>query len=124
MAGGRRSDRHGGCELGARAEVPPRLDLRAFAGEVLANWYAERRMDENEISAEAERAGMLAALHAIVVGTLSTLKRKGLLTGQELDQLFEAGLITFERGEQDETRQAARITLEILARSLRDPPEA
>ena len=81
-------------------------------------------MDENEISAEAERAGMLAALHAIVVGTLSTLKRKGLLTGQELDQLFEAGLITFERGEQDETRQAARITLEILARSLRDPPEA
>ncbi len=81
-------------------------------------------MDENEISAEAERAGMLAALHAIVVGTLSTLKRKGLLTSQELDQLFEAGLITFERGEQDETRQAARITLEILARSLRDPPEA
>ena len=81
-------------------------------------------MDENAISAEAERAGMLAALHAIMVGTLSTLKRKGLLTSQELDQLFEAGLITFERGEQDETRQAARITLEILARSLRDPPEA
>ena len=81
-------------------------------------------MDENAISAEAERAGMLAALHAIMVGTLSTLKRKGLLTSQELDQLFEAGLVTFERGEQDETRQAARITLEILARSLRDPPEA
>jgi hypothetical protein len=81
-------------------------------------------MDENAISAEAERAGMLAALHAIVVGTLSTLKRKGLLTSQELDQLFEAGLVTFERGEQDETRQAARITLEILARSLRDPPDA
>lgn len=81
-------------------------------------------MDENEISPDAERAGMLAALHAIVVGTLSTLKRKGLLTSQELDQLFEAGLVTFERGEQDETRQAARITLEILARSLRDPPEA
>ena len=81
-------------------------------------------MDENAISAEAERAGMLAALHAIMVGTLSTLKRKGLLTSQELDQLFEAGLVTFARGEQDETRQAARITLEILARSLRDPPEA
>ncbi|HEY8573843.1 hypothetical protein [Phenylobacterium sp.] len=81
-------------------------------------------MDENAISPEAERAGMLAALHAIVVGTLSTLKRKGLLTSQELDQLFEAGLITFEQGEQDETRQAARITLEILARSLRDPPDA
>lgn len=81
-------------------------------------------MDENAISAEAERAGMLAALHAIIVGTLSTLKRNGLLTSRELDQLFEAGLVTFERGEQDETRQAARITLEILARSLRDPPEA
>jgi hypothetical protein len=81
-------------------------------------------MDENSISAEAERAGMLAALHAIVVGTLSTLKRKGLLTSQELDQLFEAGISTFERGEQDETRQAAQLTLEILARSLRDPPEA
>ena len=72
------------------------------------------------ISPEAERAGMLAALHAIIVGTLSTLKRKGVLSGQDLDQLFEAGLVTFERGEQDETRQAARLTLEILARSLRD----
>ncbi len=73
-----------------------------------------------EISPDAERAGMLAALHAIIVGMLSTLKRKGVLTPQELDQLFEAGLVTFERGEQDPTRQAARLTLEILARSLRD----
>jgi|KBSSwiS6_1023812.scaffolds.fasta_scaffold172372_1 hypothetical protein len=72
------------------------------------------------ISPEAERAGMLAALHAITVGVLSTLKRKGVLTPEEIDQLFEAGLMTFERGEQDETRQAARLTLEILARSLRD----
>ncbi|HEY8615687.1 hypothetical protein [Phenylobacterium sp.] len=75
--------------------------------------------DETPLSADAERAGMLAALHAIIVGTLSTLKRKGLLTAEEIDQLFEAGLITFERGEQDETKQAARLTLEILARSLR-----
>ena len=74
--------------------------------------------DETPISADAERAGMLAALHAIIVGTLSTLKRKGVLSGEEIDQLFEAGLITFERGEQDETKQAARLTLEILARSL------
>lgn len=74
----------------------------------------------DEISPEAERAGMLAALHAITVGVLSTLKRKGLLTGQELDQLFEAGIATFERGEQDDTKAAARLTLEILARSLRD----
>ncbi len=73
-----------------------------------------------EFSPDAERAGMLAALHAIIVGMLSTLKRKGVLTPQELDQLFEAGLVTFERGEQDQTRQAARLTLEILARSLRD----
>jgi hypothetical protein len=80
--------------------------------------------DDNAISADAERAGMLAALHAITVGTLSTLKRKGVLTGEDLDQLFEAGLVTFERGEQDEMRQAARLTLEILARSLRDPPVA
>jgi hypothetical protein len=72
------------------------------------------------LSPEAERAGMLAALHAITVGVLSTLKRKGLLTSEDLDHLFEAGLMTFERGEQDETRQAARLTLEILARSLRD----
>lgn len=72
------------------------------------------------ISPEAERAGMLAALHAITVGLLSTLKRKGVLTPEEIDQLFDAGLMTFERGEQDETRQAARLTLEILARSLRD----
>lgn len=78
--------------------------------------------EETPISAEAERAGMLAALHAIIVGTLSTLKRKGVLSGQDLDQLFEAGLVTFERGEQDEVRQAARLTLEILALSLRDPP--
>jgi hypothetical protein len=75
-------------------------------------------MDE-PISPEAERAGMLAALHAIIVGTLSTLKRKGVLTPEEIDHLFEAGLMAFERGEQDETRQAARLTLEILARSLR-----
>lgn len=76
--------------------------------------------EEQQISPEAERAGMLAALHAILVGVLSTLKRKGLLTPQEIEQLFEAGLVTFEQGEQDETRQAARLTLEILARSLRD----
>jgi hypothetical protein len=69
---------------------------------------------------DAERAGMLAALHAIIVGVLSTLKRKGVLSPEEIDQLFEAGLVTFERGEQDATRQAARLTLEILARSLRD----
>lgn len=80
--------------------------------------------NENPISAEAERAGMLQALHALIVGTLSTLRRKGVLTSEDLDQLFEAGLTAFERGEQDETRQAARLTLEILARSLRDPPAA
>ena len=75
---------------------------------------------DDQISPEAERAGMLAALHAIIVGMLSTLKRKGVLSPQEIDQLFEAGLVTFERGEQDDTRRAARLTLEILARSLRD----
>jgi len=73
---------------------------------------------DDAISPEAERAGMLAALHAVTVGLLSTLKRKGVLTQQEIDQLFEAGLVTFERGEQDEVRRAARLTLEILARSL------
>ena len=71
-----------------------------------------------EISSEAERAGLLAATQALMVGLLSTLKRKGVLSQQDLDQLFEAGLITFERGEPDETRAAARLTLEILARSL------
>jgi hypothetical protein len=71
-----------------------------------------------EISSEAERAGLLAATQALMVGLLSTLKRKGVLSQQDLDQLFEAGLVTFERGEQDETRAAARLTLEILARSL------
>jgi hypothetical protein len=75
---------------------------------------------DTPISPEAERAGMLAALHAIIVGTLSTLKRKGVLTAQEIEQLFEAGIVTFERGEPDDTKAAARLTLEILARSLRD----
>jgi hypothetical protein len=75
---------------------------------------------ETPISPDAERAGMLAALHAIIVGTLSTLKRKGLLSAQEIDQLFEAGIVTFERGEPDDTKAAARLTLEILAQSLRD----
>lgn len=74
---------------------------------------------DNELSPDAERAGMLAALHAIVIGTLSTLKRKGLLTPEELDQLFDAGLAVFERGEPDDTKAAARMTLEILAQSLR-----
>jgi hypothetical protein len=74
---------------------------------------------DGPISPDAERAGMLAALHAVIVGTLSTLKRKGVLTPEEIDQIFEAGLVTFERGEQDETRQAAQLTLEILARSLK-----
>lgn len=74
---------------------------------------------DNEISQDAERAGMLAALHAIVVGMLSTLKRKGVLTSEEIDQLFDAGLSVFERGEPDDTKAAARMTLEILARSLR-----
>jgi hypothetical protein len=71
-----------------------------------------------DISSEAERAGLLAATQALLVGLLSTLKRKGVLNQQDIDQLFEAGLMTFERGEQDETRAAARLTLEILARSL------
>lgn len=77
-------------------------------------------MDDEAIPPDAERAGMLAALHAVIVGTLSTLKRKGLLTPDEIDQIFEAGLVTFERGEQDATRQAAQLTLQILARSLRE----
>jgi len=77
-------------------------------------------MDDDAIPPDAERAGMLAALHAVIVGTLSTLKRKGLLTPDEIDQIFEAGLVTFERGEQDATRQAAQLTLQILARSLRE----
>jgi len=76
-------------------------------------------MEDEQISPEAERAGMLAALHAVLVGTLSTLKRKGVLTPEEIDQIFEAGLVTFERGEPDPTRAAARLTLEILGRSLR-----
>jgi hypothetical protein len=71
-----------------------------------------------ELSSEAERAGLLAATQALMVGLLSTLRRKGILTQQDLDQLFDAGLMTFERGEQDDTRAAARLTLEILARSL------
>ena len=75
---------------------------------------------ETPISPDAERAGMLAALHAIIVGTLSTLKRKGVLSGAEIDQLFEAGIVTFERGEPDDVKAAARLTLEILATSLRD----
>ena len=75
---------------------------------------------ETPISPDAERAGMLAALHAIVVGTLSTLKRKGLLTGEEIDQIFEAGIATFERGGPDDVKAAARLTLQILAGSLRD----
>lgn len=70
------------------------------------------------ISPDAERAGMLAALHAVVVGVLSTLKRKGVLSAEEIDQLFEAGIATFDRGEPDETRAAAVLTLQILARSL------
>jgi hypothetical protein len=42
------------------------------------------------------------------------------LSAQEIDQVFEAGIVTFERGEPDDTKAAARLTLEILARSLRD----
>lgn len=72
----------------------------------------------DEISAEAERAGLLMATQALLVGLLSTLKRKGVLSQQDIDQLFDAGLMTFERGEPDETRAAARLTLEILQRSL------
>jgi hypothetical protein len=79
---------------------------------------------DNEISPDAERAGMLAALHAVVVGMLSTLKRKGLLSSEEIDQLFDAGLSVFERGEPDDTKAAARLTLEILARSLKGEPGA
>lgn len=71
-----------------------------------------------EMASDAERAGLLAATQALMVGLLSTLKRKGVLSQQDIDQLFDAGLMTFERGEQDETRAAARLTLEILARSL------
>jgi hypothetical protein len=92
---------------------PPRRELN-LKKRRKGNWM------DNDISPEAERAGMLAALHAIVVGTLSTLKRKGVLTPEEIDQLFQAGLSVFERGEPDDTKAAARLTLEILARSLRD----
>jgi hypothetical protein len=72
----------------------------------------------DEISQDAERAGLLAATQALMVGLISTLKRKGLLSQQDIDQLFDAGLMTFETGEQTETRAAARLTLEILQRSL------
>jgi hypothetical protein len=72
----------------------------------------------DEISSEAERAGLLAATQALMVGLLSTLKRKGVLSQQDIDQLFDAGLMTFEAGEQTEVRAAARLTLEILQRSL------
>ena len=71
-----------------------------------------------EISPEAERAGLLAATQALMVGLLSTLRRKGVLTQQDLDQLFDAGLMTFEAGEPDDTKAAARLTLEIISRSL------
>ena len=77
-------------------------------------------MDDEQIPPEAERAGMLAALHAVIVGTLSTLKRKGLLTGDEIEQIFQAGMITFDRGDPDQVKSAAKLTLEILARGLRD----
>jgi hypothetical protein len=78
-------------------------------------------MDEDDaISVDAERAGMLAAMHAVIVGTLSTLKRKGVLTPEEIDHIFAAGLVTFERGEPDPVKDAARMTLEILGQSLRD----
>lgn len=72
----------------------------------------------DEISSEAERAGLLSATQALMVGLISTLKRKGVLSQQDIDQLFDAGLMTFEQGEQTEARAAARLTLEILARSL------
>ena len=71
-----------------------------------------------EISPDAERAGLLAATQALMVGLLSTLRRKGVLSQEDLNQLFEAGLLTFEAGEPDPTKAAARLTLEILARSL------
>ena len=71
-----------------------------------------------EMSVDAERAGLLAATQALMVGLLSTLRRKGVLTQQDLDHLFEAGLLTFESGEPDDTKAAARLTLEILSRSL------
>jgi len=77
-------------------------------------------MSEDRISPEAERAGMLAALHAVIVGVLSTLKRKGALSAEEIDQIFEAGLVTFERGEPDDVKTAASLTLQILRRSLQD----
>jgi hypothetical protein len=72
----------------------------------------------DEISPDAERAGLLAATQALMVGLLSTLRRKGVLTQEDLNQLFEAGLMTFEAGEPDQTKAAARLTLEIVARSL------
>lgn len=77
-------------------------------------------MSADDISPDAERAGMLAALHAVIVGTLSTLKRKGVLTSEEIDNIFQAGLVTFDRGEPDDVKAAAKLTLEILARGLAD----
>jgi hypothetical protein len=100
--------------------VPVALRFCPHAPELNLTKRRKGKPMDNDISPEAERAGMLAALHALVVGTLSTLKRKGVLTPQEIDQLFDAGLAVFERGEPDDTKAAARLTLEILARSLRD----
>jgi hypothetical protein len=42
------------------------------------------------------------------------------LTSAEIDQLFAAGVMTLDRGEPDDVKAAARLTLEILATSLRD----
>ena len=71
-----------------------------------------------QIASEAERAGILAATQALMVGLLSTLRNRGVLSQQDLDQLFEAGIRTFQRGEPDEASTAAQMTLEIVARSL------
>ena len=76
---------------------------------------------EDEIPQDAERAGLLAATQALMVGLLSTLRRKGVLSQQDVDQLFDAGLMTFEQGEQSDVKAAARLTLEILQRSLSNP---
>ena len=75
---------------------------------------------------DAETRGMAHLGQSLSFGILSRLMAKGLLTKQEVQDILEEILISFEqlqtKDPSDESVQAARLILDAMIHAVRAPP--